>query len=305
VRFAVVFISACAALTLSAASAVMNWAFKTSLGRTGFEQNILGAVSVAVSVLLAVLPALLQWAWQERRLFYMAVGFPVFAAFAVFSLSSAVGFAARNRGGMSEDRALASSLFGRSRREAAEAEDKLRSLAVSRPFTVIQALLRGMEQDRRWQISKSCEAAAGDASRAFCKNYFELKADEARSNEAAALEARLEALRDNIRSLELRGAGRQADDQAAVLARLAGLPREDVERGLTLFLAVLVELGAAFGFYFATGHVRFRAGNALRTAGDARLIDGAAFDLAKKRQGRAPLKQITSAGRRVPGSDRN
>ena len=33
-------------------------------------------------------------------------------------------------------------------------------------------------------------------------------------------------------------------------------PPTKVERGLTLFLAVLVEIGAALGLYFATGHIR-------------------------------------------------
>ena len=51
-RFLVVVVSAGAALTLIAASGLMNWVFMTSLGKSEFEQHILGAVSVAVSAFL-------------------------------------------------------------------------------------------------------------------------------------------------------------------------------------------------------------------------------------------------------------
>src|SRR5579871_5406159 len=106
-RFLVVMASLAAALILIAASGLMNFVFMTSLGKTEFEQNILGAVSVAVSAWLALLPTLILWAWRERRVLYIVMGLPVFLGFAVFSLSSAVGFAAKNRGSVSEDRALA------------------------------------------------------------------------------------------------------------------------------------------------------------------------------------------------------
>ncbi len=54
-RFLVGLVSVGAALTLVAASGLMNWVFMSSLGRSEFEQQILGAVSVAVSAFLALL----------------------------------------------------------------------------------------------------------------------------------------------------------------------------------------------------------------------------------------------------------
>ncbi len=106
-RFLVAVVSAGAALTLIGASGLMNWVFMTSLVKSEFEQQILGAVSVAVSAFLALLPTLLLWAYRERRPLYILLGVPVFLAFAAFSLSSAVGFAAKNRGSLSDDRTLA------------------------------------------------------------------------------------------------------------------------------------------------------------------------------------------------------
>jgi hypothetical protein len=44
-RFLVSMVSMGAALTLIAASGLMNWVFMTSLGRSEFQQHILGAVA--------------------------------------------------------------------------------------------------------------------------------------------------------------------------------------------------------------------------------------------------------------------
>ena len=183
-RFLVAVVSAGAALTLIAASGLMNWVFMTSLGKSEFEQQILGAVSVAVSAFLALLPTLLLWAYRERRPLYILLGVPVFLAFGAFSLSSAVGFAAKNRGSLSEDRALAAAKLAGLKQEIEEVGAKLKALPPSRPFAVLQESLRGLEQDRRWQSSKSCADATADASRSFCKSYFELKAEAARASEA-------------------------------------------------------------------------------------------------------------------------
>ena len=91
-RLLVVVVSAGSALAFIAASALMNWVFMTSLGKSAFEQQIFGAVSVAVSAFTALLPTLIVWAVQEKRFAQVAVGVTVFVAFVAFSLSSAVGF---------------------------------------------------------------------------------------------------------------------------------------------------------------------------------------------------------------------
>jgi hypothetical protein len=255
-RFLVVLVSMGAALTLIAASGLMNWVFMTSLGKSEFDRHILGAVSVAVSVFIALLPMLLVWAWRERRPLYVIAGVPVFFAFAAFSLSSAVGFASRNRGSLDEDRILVTARLADVRSEIEAAATALKALETVRPVAVVQESLRGLEQDRRWQSSKSCEAATVDASRSFCKDYFELKAEAAKASERERLTKRIAELKHERGRLEDEGAGREADNQAVVLARLLGMPANEVERGLMLFLAVLVEIGAALGIYFATGHMR-------------------------------------------------
>ena len=300
-RFVVVVIGAGAALTFIVASGLMNWVFMTSLGKSEFEQQILGAVSVAVSAFLALLPTLLVWAFRERRILYIVLGVPVFVAFAAFSLSSAVGFAAKNRGSIGEDRALASERLASLRHELSENESKLKALGAPRPLGVVNELLHRLEQDRRWQLSKACSDATADASRAFCKGYFELKAEAAFAGEAQRHEERIASLKVQARRFEEQGAGREADSQAAVLANILGLQTARVERGLMLFLAVLVEVGAALGLYFATGHLRFESPVHEAQGKGPMVIEGGPLKVLTQGKPRVPMKQITAAApRRVP-----
>ena len=115
-RTLVTVLSAGAALTLIAASGLMNWVFMASLGKSDFKRPIFGAVSAAVSIFLALLPTLMLWATRQRRIVYAALGIPVFLAFWALFLSSAVGFAAKNRGSLSEDRARATARLANVRR---------------------------------------------------------------------------------------------------------------------------------------------------------------------------------------------
>jgi hypothetical protein len=301
-RFLMVIASLTAALTLIAASGLMNWVFMTSLGKSAFEQQLFGAVSIAVSAFLALLPALMLWAWRERRPLYIILGVPVFFAFAAFSLSSAVGFAAKNRGSLGEDRRLASVRLLEVTREIEQAEIRQKAFGVLRSSAVVQDLLRGLEQDRRWQSSKSCAEATAEASRSFCKGYFELKAEGARADESERVQQQIGELKRERSRLENQGAGREADNQAAVLARILEFQTVEVERGLTLFLAVLVEIGAALGLYFATGHMRFGASRDSWHKSEVTMIEGEVLNSAQQaRPGTTPAKQIaTIVPRRVP-----
>jgi hypothetical protein len=243
------------------------------------------------------MPTFLVWAFRDRRIGFMVLAVPASLAFAAFSLSSAVGFAAKNRGSIGKDRAFAGERLATLRLELSETETKLKSLGAPRPAAVVDGLLRGQEQDRRWVSSKECREATTDASRSFCKGYFELKAEASLAGEARRHEDRLAELRGQARGLEERGAGRQGDSQAAVLASLLGLQTARVEHGLMLFLAGLVEVGAALGLYFATGHVRFED---RAPRGRGVMTGGVTLTVLPQGKPRAAVRQIAPATRRVP-----
>ncbi len=132
-----------------------------------------------------------------------------------------------------------------------------------------------------------------------------MKAEGARASQLSLLETKIERMKGEARSYEEKGGGREADNQAAVLANLLGLQAIKVERGMTLFLAVLVELGAALGLYLATGHIREHP-NAGAPSGRGRpFVDVEPLtDPSERKLAPAPLKLIagttrTGAPRRV------
>jgi hypothetical protein len=305
-RFLVV-VSMGATLAFIAASGLMNWVFMTSLGKSEFEQQIFGAVSLAVSAFIALFPTLILRAYRERRFLYVGLGTAVFVAFVAFSLTSAVGFAAKNRGGMMEDRSLFTTRLSEVKRDIEAEETKRKALGSPRPVAMLQEAMRGLEQDHMWRWSKECQNAINEAERSFCKGYFETKAEVARAVELTSVEKKIASLKSEARGYEEKGGGRQADNQAAVLASLLGMPPIKVEQGLTLFLAVLVEIGAALGLYFATGHIRDDGPGASRPSRGVTIIEaGVLKDVSELKITRAPLKQIAGAGpRRVPRVKRN
>ena len=179
-RVLVVVVTTGAALAFIAASCLMNWTFMSSLGKSDFEQQILGVVSIAISALIAMLPTLILWAFREKRWFFVGMSVPAFLAFASFSMSSAVGFSAKNRGGAVEERNLATSRLGDVRKEIAAEEAKKAALGTPRPGAIIEEAMQGLEQDRKWRWSDGCKDASTEALRSFCKSYRDLKGEEAR-----------------------------------------------------------------------------------------------------------------------------
>jgi hypothetical protein len=266
----------------------------TSLGKSEFERHIFGAVSIAVSAFIAFFPTLILWAWRERRFAFVGLGLPVFLAFVAFSLSSAVGFAAKS---------LVTARLAEVRRDLEESEAGRKALGAPRPVAVVQEALRGFEHDHKWRRSKECQNVLNEAERSFCKAYADLKVEAARANELASIEKKIETLKSQARGYEERGGGREADNQAAVLATLLGWRPVMVERGLTLYLAVLVEIGAAFGLYFATGHLRNDSGLRGPSRGGTIVEARVLKDISQPKTEAAPLKQIAgpaSGPRRVP-----
>jgi hypothetical protein len=153
----------------------------------------------------------------------------------------------------------------------------------------------------RWQSSKACREATIEASRAFCRGYFELKGEAARAHETADLEQRIGELKGRATRLEEQGAGREADNQASVLAHPLGLQTAEVEIGLTLLVPSLAEICAAFGLYLATAHLRTGHDARRRGRGEPKTEGENKEDRPAPRLKRALVKQITTnRPRRVP-----
>jgi len=243
-----------AALVMAGVSAAMNYVFLASLGKTPFEGEMLGAASAAADVLKALLPFFIAWAWASGRYVGAVAGSMTFVLFAGFSLLSAIGFAADNRGALIEDRAALDSKYAGMRTDIDRLRGAVAGLPAHRPQGVSAEELRAAEQDRLWSRSKACTEATETASREFCTAYYRLRAEQAAAMEAQRLGQLIQEQQGELDRLKAQGAGQGRDPQASVLAKLSTMPEDNVRLALIVVVALVVEFGSSLGLYLATGH---------------------------------------------------
>ena len=247
-----------AALLLIAASIAMNWSFWAGQGSDDRSAQILGAVSIGIDVFKAVLPLVIAWAWSERFRLGYAVGTVYFCGCLIFSLFSAIGFASSSRGAVNGNREAISLRYAAAQRELKGLHEQLAGTAATRSVAVIEEAIARARHDRRWSSSNGCEQATVEASRQFCREYADLRIELASATDAVLLRERSATLRAELARLMTAGAMLEQDPQAGLLARLSGLDLKSMQTLLVVLTALLVEIGAAFGLFFAMLPLRGR-----------------------------------------------
>ena len=237
-----------------AASAGANFTFARGLGTNPDESLVYGILSGSVSGFNAVLPFLIGWAYAKGKRAAMVGGVLFLVMGLSWSLLSAVGFGASTRGALTDSRGAVTDKFGDTKKELAETEARLKELPSTRLANVIRPDMETAKQSKHWLSSLYCTNAQGSAAREFCQEYFKLKAELAAAEEKDRLRGRIDALRGQLDTLRDKGAGREADAQASLIAKLTGTGVERAQMAVIIFMALLVEFGAAFGIYFSTAH---------------------------------------------------
>lgn len=256
-------IGALAALVLLAVSAAMNYLFLFSLGKTPIEAHVLGAASAAADLLKAVLPFLILWAWRAGRLSVALPGLLVWIVFCVFSLLSAIGFAAGNRAQVTDARTALAERYEMVRSNLKAAEEERERLPKHRAVEIVAAAIDAHKQHRRWASTTECTNATVPDSRAYCRDYFALQAELVAARKNAALAETIKRLRTQAAALREAGGHREPEPQIGLLSYLLGLERDPVRLVLILLIAGLVELGAGLGLYLSLSGTG-PAGQALR-----------------------------------------
>jgi hypothetical protein len=139
-----------AALIFIAASAMTNFVFASSLGKTQIEGHILGAVSVAADMFKAILPLIIVHAFRTTRYGVMLWGSLLFVVVLVFSFTSALGLIASNRSGVVGARAVSAE----------------RGVQIARELAGIETLHKGLPV-QRW--SRSSEQKIRVAKESLCR----------------------------------------------------------------------------------------------------------------------------------------
>ena len=254
-----------AAGVLLAVSAAMNWRFGLSLGKTELDGQIYGAASAAADCFKALIPFFLFAAIRNKMWSQAAAGAVVWVVVTAYSLTSAFGHAALNRFDTAGQRQVNAQAYKDLRSDLTRAQEQLSWVPQHRPVATVQSEIANLKNQRGWEVSKGCTEVKGKWQRTFCDGYNALAAELGSSEQRVALEARIADTQARLADAGKSGSVHaEADPQAAVLAKVSGLPVESIQLALTAFIALLLEIGSSFGMYiaFSTWRIDDRIGTA-------------------------------------------
>ncbi len=244
------------AAVLIAASATMNYVFASSLGKTAFEGTILGAVSVAVDVLKALLAVFVAKALRGGQRGFVVIGSGAFLLFSIGSFVAASGFASSNRGAVTEARRAAAQVLVETEQDLVLAQRSRAALPNHRSAPIIETAIAALKVDARWNASRGCVAPLTTGQREVCAQVAALNIELATARERTRLDSLVAELRNRASVQRRLGGSDAADPQVRLLAQSLGLDEATVQRLLMSMLALIVEVSSALGIYLATGHAR-------------------------------------------------
>ena len=241
-----------AAGVLLAVSAAMNWRFGLSLGKTELDGQIYGAASAAADCFKALIPFFLFAAIRNKMWSQAAASAVVWVVVTSYSLTSAFGHAALNRFDTAGQREVASQSYKDLRADLQRAQEQLSWVPQHRPAATVQSEMAAAKTNRAWQWTDGCTKTKDKYQRTFCDKYHALAAELGSAEQRGALEARVAETQVAL-SKTAAGGGvmAEADPQAAVLAKLSGFDIGTIQMALTVFIAILLEIGSSFGMYVA------------------------------------------------------
>jgi hypothetical protein len=148
------------------------------------------------------------------------------------------------------------------RSDLKRAEEQLSWIPQHRPAQTDQAEIESLKLQPAWRWSRECTEIKGSQTRGLCQKYQGLTSELASAEQADILGKRIDEV--HVKLANTTGDGTQgsalmsaADPQAAVLSKLlhfvgAGSVKvEDMQTALTIFVALLLEVGSGFGMYVA------------------------------------------------------
>ena len=245
-----------AAGVLLAVSCAMNWQFGYNLGRTPFDGQIYGAASAAADCMKALVPFFFFAAWRNKMWSQAAASALVWGVVTTYSLTSALGHAALNRADTTGARSAQSMNYSDVRADMKRAQDQLSWIPQHRPTATVQAELEGLKGQRAWGWSNSCTKVDGSGERKLCDKFHGLEAELGSAQQAAELEKRIVEAQGKLANQPSHIGSAEGDPQAVVLATLLakvspGVKVADVQTLMTVFVALLLEVGSGLGMYVA------------------------------------------------------
>lgn len=301
-----------AACVLLGVSAAMNWRFGFSLGRTELDGQIYGAASVAADCLKALIPFFFFAAIKNRMWSQAIAAALVGVVVTAYSLTSALGHAALNRLDTTGHRMVEAQTYKDLRNDLKRAQDQLSWIPQHRPAATVQGEIEGLKNQRAWTFTNACSDVTGKQGRDFCQKYHGLNAELASGQQADVLETRIAEIQGKLGKTDAMTVMGEADPQAAVLAKLTGVSVEQIQMAMTIFIALLLEVGSGFGMYIAFSQWRLydreapaapKLAQAESTAAAAVAAPQMAVAIKKPRLGANDNRSLPPAKLLVPETD--
>jgi hypothetical protein len=245
-----------AAGILLVVSAAMNYRFGFSLGKTELDGQIYGAASAAADCFKALIPFFFFAAIRNRMWSQAAAAAVVWTVVITYSMTSALGHAALNRLDTTGQRAVEAAVYKDLRADSKRAQEQLAWIPAHRPAETVAAELNVLKAQRYWVVTKECAQPNGKQTREYCQQFHKLNAELASGVQAQKLEARIAEINGKLAYAHGGTVMAEADPQASVLAKLLGLDVSTVQTALTVFVALLIEIGSGFGMYVAFAYWR-------------------------------------------------
>lgn len=245
-----------AAGILLVVSAAMNYRFGFSLGKTQLDGQIYGAASAAADCFKALIPFFFFAAIRNRMWSQAAAAALVWTVVVAYSMTSALGHAALNRLDTTGQRAVEAAVYKDLRADSKRAQEQLTWIPAHRPADTVAAELNVLKAQRFWVVTKECAQPNGKQTRDYCQQFHKLNAELASALQSQKLETRIAELNGKLAHTAGGTVMAEADPQASVLAKLLGLDVSTVQTALTVFVALLIEIGSGFGMYVAFAYWR-------------------------------------------------
>ena len=227
-----------------------NLHFGMTLGSTPEEKLIYATASLSADVIKCTIVLVVIRLLQRRHRWLACVGTVLGLICLAWSLASAAGFALSTREHTAAVHAAASTVSAGWTTTIRRAGEQLALGERSRPTTVIEAELASqLVPIAIWRRTRGCAELTLPESQGACSRVLGLRQELAAARSAQALEERIADARRELATKPV--VGQSADPQVAGLAAMLGAEEPTLRRGLALLLAVLVEVGSAFGFALA------------------------------------------------------
>lgn len=230
-------------------SMIANWRFGIRLGAEDGDAWAYGLASVCADGLKVVLPFAIAWAWQRRKAVEWLAGASLWLIITIYSLVSALSFAAVNRDEIAGRRIAAAQTYTDLRQELEGKSRKRDALGLTRPSGAIDADLKASQLQPRYAASHQCTETSTRDLRVFCERHFKLSGEGGTAREADRLDAEIAAIKSRLEALSQHATARSADPQVELFKSLSGLSHGTIKAALAVLVCLLIELGSGLGLF--------------------------------------------------------